>query len=125
MLELEPRRRQLARQPGCAALLFALLFAACFRIADPLLDAGLFGHELGVFGGGHVRTVAVGVDLCELRSEEENLRRVVYPDEHNYNRTDRAERFAHRSALQIEGEDYLPQNKEHSGEDRAYPHVAP
>src|SRR5438309_1640874 len=93
---VKPRsRRRIVSMTGAA------LLCACF-----------LGDELGVLGGDNARAVLSGVFLGELGTEQENLRRIIYPDQHYYDRTCRTERLSHVAELEVEGQRELSQCKE-------------
>ena len=79
----------------------------------------------GVFVGHDVRAVAVGVGPGHLRAQQQDLRRVVDPDQQHRQRAGGAEGGGHAGAPDVEGDEVFAQVKQHRGDQRAEPDVLP
>src|ERR1044072_8532406 len=89
------------------------------------------GLRLG--GGAAVQDIAVallaavmaGIDLGELRPQQENLRRIVDPEQQQDEAARRAIGRTHGAAPQIDADGGLPGEEQQRRAGRADPHVAP
>ena len=91
----------------------------------PCWARGLGRHRLGVRGGLDPRAVAVGVDLGELRPEEEDLRRVVNPDQEHHERARRPVGRAEAAPAQVQADEALADQEQDRRQHRADPDVPP
>lgn len=67
----------------------------------------------------------VGVLLCEFRSEQEYLGRVIYPEEQQYERAGRPEKGGRGGMHEVEADERLSDREEHRGYGRPHPDVFP
>src|SRR5690606_10296953 len=100
---------------------YRLLARLVARRAGALLSV----DDLGALARLHAATIAGGVDLGELGPKEEDLRRVVDPDQQHHQRAGRAVGGAKALPPQIEAQQLLTDDKEQGRDKRAQPYIAP
>src|SRR4029077_15178160 len=70
-------------------------------------------------------TVPARVNLCELRAQKADQRRVINPEQQDDERTGRSKRTSRRSFSQVNPDSVFASGKEQSRHCRSDPHVLP